>query len=80
VQQAEIPLRGDLLLAAVADESTPRSVRRRSSTRAGGRGIVTEPTDLQIGMAHRGFAWLEVETLEKQRTAAAGRRASTPTA
>jgi acetylornithine deacetylase/succinyl-diaminopimelate desuccinylase family protein len=24
--------------------------------------VVTEPTDLQIGVAHKGFAWLEVET------------------
>ena len=24
--------------------------------------VVTEPTDLQIGVAHKGFAWLEIET------------------
>jgi acetylornithine deacetylase len=24
--------------------------------------VVTEPTDLQIGVAHKGFAWVEVET------------------
>src|SRR3954466_12755199 len=24
--------------------------------------VVTEPTDLQIGVAHKGFAWAEVET------------------
>ena len=26
------------------------------------RAVVTEPTDLQIGVGHKGFAWLEVET------------------
>jgi acetylornithine deacetylase len=25
--------------------------------------VVTEPTDLQIGVGHKGFAWLEVETV-----------------
>ena len=24
--------------------------------------MVTEPTDLKIGVAHKGFAWLDVET------------------
>jgi len=66
VQDAGLPLRGDLLLAAVADEEYAsigtQAVIQKVQVDA---AIVTEPTDLQIGMAHRGFAWLEVETLGK---------------
>ncbi len=66
VQDADLHLRGDLLLAAVADEEYAsigtQAVIQKVQVDA---AIVTEPTDLQIGMAHRGFAWLEVETLGK---------------
>ncbi len=62
-------LRGDLLVAAVADEEyaslgTADLLERR------GRGeiafdaaIVTEPTSLRLCVAHRGFTWIEVRTL-----------------
>ena len=57
-----IGLAGDLLLAAVADEEhaslgTSDLMRQYSVTGA----IVTEPTDLDVCLAHKGFAWLEVE-------------------
>ena len=54
-------LRGDLLVAAVADEEygslgTVELVNRISADAA----IVTEPTSLQICRAHKGYAWIEV--------------------
>lgn len=56
--------RGRVVVAAVADEEhaslgAEAFVRE---WRADG-AVVAEPTDLQIGVAHKGFAFLEVETL-----------------
>jgi acetylornithine deacetylase len=58
-----IELGGDLYFTAVADEEfasigTEDLVKRLSADAA----IVTEPTDLSIGRAHRGFIWFDVET------------------
>jgi acetylornithine deacetylase len=58
------PLVGDLVVAAVADEEyaslgTAEAVRHAPVTAA----IVTEPTELDLCIAHKGFVWLEVETL-----------------
>jgi acetylornithine deacetylase len=54
---------GRLIVAAVADEEFASlgaaAVARRWHADA---AVVTEPTDLAIGMAHKGFAWIEVET------------------
>jgi len=60
----KIPLAGDLVVAAVADEEyaslgTAEVVRHAPVTAA----IVTEPTELDLCIAHKGFVWLEVETL-----------------
>jgi acetylornithine deacetylase len=56
-------LRGDVVLAAVADEEYgsigTASVIRRVKTDA---AIVTEPTAVQICLAHKGYLWIEVET------------------
>jgi acetylornithine deacetylase len=57
-------LRGDLVIAAVADEEvasvgTTAVLGRREADAA----IVTEPTELRLCLAHKGFAWLEVETV-----------------
>jgi acetylornithine deacetylase len=56
-------LRGDVIVTAVADEEYAsigvRDVVRRMSADA---AIVTEPTALDLCIAHKGFAWLEVET------------------
>jgi acetylornithine deacetylase len=54
-------LKGDLLVAAVADEEygslgTTAVVKRMSADAA----IVTEPTSLRICRAHKGYAWIEV--------------------
>jgi len=55
-------LRGDLVVAAVADEEYgsigTAGLLRRVRTDA---AIVTEPTSLQICRAHKGYLWIEVE-------------------
>src|SRR5438128_6746693 len=56
-------LRGDVIVTAVADEEyasigTSSIVKKWHADAA----IVTEPTELHICTAHKGFAWLEVET------------------
>jgi acetylornithine deacetylase len=61
-----IALSGDLLVTAVADEEyisigSADLVKQISADAA----IVTEPTDLTISRAHRGFIWYEVETFGK---------------
>ena len=57
-------LRGDVVVCAIADEETEslgmidmlRVVRTNAA-------IVTEPTELDVFVAHKGFCWIEVETL-----------------
>jgi len=66
LKDADIRLDGDLVFSAVADEEfasigTEDLVRNIRTDAA----IVTEPTDLKIGCAHRGFIWFEVETFGK---------------
>ena len=56
-------LRGDVILTAVSDEEyasigTSSIVKRWHADAA----ILTEPTGLDICVAHKGFIWLEVET------------------
>jgi acetylornithine deacetylase len=59
---AELDLAGDVVVAAVCDEefasigsqAIARDVRADAA-------IVTEPTDLELCVAHKGFAWLEIE-------------------
>jgi acetylornithine deacetylase len=56
-------LRGDLIVTAVSDEEyasigTSSIVKQWHADAA----IVTEPTGLDICVAHKGFVWLEVET------------------
>ena len=56
-------LRGDVILTAVSDEEyasigTSSIVKRWHADAA----IVTEPTGLDVCVAHKGFLWLEVET------------------
>ena len=60
---AGAPLRGDLLVAAVADEEygsigTADLCGRIKVDAA----IVTEPTSLRVCLAHKGYLWIEVET------------------
>ncbi|MEO8336769.1 MAG: ArgE/DapE family deacylase [bacterium] len=59
---AQTAIRGEIIVAAVADEEYESAGTRaliRSGIRADG-AIVAEPTNLAIMPAHRGFVWLEV--------------------
>lgn len=55
--------RGRLVIAAVVDEEYA-SIGADALVSGWGAdmAVVTEPTDLQIGVAHKGFAWIDVET------------------
>ncbi len=59
----ELDLRGDVILAAVSDEEHASigtaSIAERYAVDA---AIITEPTGLEITIAHKGFTWLAVET------------------
>src|SRR6266699_5194421 len=60
----QLQLRGDVIVTAVVDEEyasigTTSIVKRWRADAA----IVTEPTDLNICVAHKGFIWLEVQTI-----------------
>ncbi len=58
-----LPLRGDLIVTAVCDEEYASigtaSVLRRWKADA---AIVTEPTGLDVCVAHKGFIWFEIES------------------
>ena len=57
-------LRGDVILTAVSDEefASVGTEAIAASMRADA-AIVTEPTEMQVAVAHRGFVNLEVETI-----------------
>jgi acetylornithine deacetylase/succinyl-diaminopimelate desuccinylase-like protein len=64
IARSRTPLRGDLVVAAVADEEygsigTAGLLRTLRTDAA----IVTEPTSLRICRAHKGYLWIEVEVL-----------------
>ncbi|HEY3383462.1 MAG TPA: ArgE/DapE family deacylase [Vicinamibacterales bacterium] len=60
---AGIRLRGDLVIAAVADEEYGSMGTTDLIPRCHVDGaIVTEPTNLDICLAHKGYIWIEVET------------------
>lgn len=63
-------LRGDLLIAAVADEEygsigTADVIRylKTGLTHVIRAAIVTEPTVVRICLAHKGYMWIEIETI-----------------
>jgi acetylornithine deacetylase/succinyl-diaminopimelate desuccinylase family protein len=54
---------GRLIVAAVVDEEYGSAGADALVTRwRADAGVVTEPTDLQIAIGHKGFCWVEVET------------------
>jgi acetylornithine deacetylase/succinyl-diaminopimelate desuccinylase-like protein len=56
-------LRGDVVVTAVADEEALSiGSERIAATIRADAAIVAEPTELRLAIAHRGFAWLELET------------------
>ncbi len=63
VAAADLELAGDLIVTAVADEEALSiGSERIAETVSADAAIVTEPTGLDIAVAHRGFVWLELET------------------
>jgi len=63
LQAADVDLAGDVIVAAVIDEEhesrgTEAVVERYEADGA----VVTEPTDLELALAHKGFAWIDIET------------------
>jgi acetylornithine deacetylase len=55
--------RGRLIVAAVADEEYASLGADQLVTEwTADAAVVTEPTDLQIAIGHKGFAWFEIET------------------
>lgn len=61
-EASRLRLAGDVLLAAVADEEhaslgVQEALRRLSADAA----VVTEPTELAVAVAHKGFVWSEIE-------------------
>jgi len=57
-------LRGDLVICAAADEETEsRGMADLLGVVHTDAAIVTEPTELEVYVAHKGFCWIEVETL-----------------
>jgi acetylornithine deacetylase len=60
----DLHLKGDLIITAVADEEVASiGTTAVLSEFHADFGIVTEPTELRLCLAHKGFVWLEVETV-----------------
>ena len=59
-------VRGRVLVVAVSDEETTSTgiVEVLRHVRADG-AVITEPTELAVGIAHRGFVWVEIEVRGK---------------
>lgn len=58
----DLGLAGDVIVAAVADEEVASFGTSAVIERFGAdAAIVTEPTELRLCLAHKGFVWLEVE-------------------
>ena len=59
---ARAGLAGDVVVAAVADEEhASLGVREALSALRADAAIVTEPTELELVVAHKGFVWVEIE-------------------
>jgi acetylornithine deacetylase len=61
-EAAGLDLRGDVVVAAVADEEHASfGVREALAHVRADAAIVTEPTELDVAIAHKGFIWAEIE-------------------
>ena len=59
---ARLGLAGDVIVAAVADEEDASSgIQQVLPTVHADAAIVTEPTELEVVVAHKGFVWAELE-------------------
>jgi len=62
-RDAGLRLRGDLVICAAADEETESlGISDLLEVVHTDAAIVTEPTELDVYVAHKGFCWIEVET------------------
>lgn len=62
LKDANIELKGDLILAFVADEEALSiGTEHLVKTYRADAAIITEPTDMKLGTAHRGFIWFELD-------------------
>jgi acetylornithine deacetylase len=62
LKDSGVKLRGDVLVAAVADEEYGSLGTSDMLTRMKPDGaIITEPTALEVCLAHKGYLWIEVE-------------------
>src|SRR4051794_23081457 len=63
-EAAAMGLAGDVVVAAVADEEHASfGVQEALGVVAADAAVVTEPTELQLAVAHKGFVWSEVEVV-----------------
>ena len=61
-EAARLGLAGTVVVAAVADEEhASLGVQDALRSVSADAAVVTEPTELEVAIAHRGFAWLEIE-------------------
>jgi acetylornithine deacetylase len=61
-QAARLELAGDVVVAAVCDEEFASiGTQAVAATQRADAAIVTEPTALEVCVAHKGFAWLEID-------------------
>lgn len=61
-EAAALGLAGDVVVAAVADEEhASLGVREVLASLRADAAVVTEPTELELVVAHKGFVWSEIE-------------------
>jgi acetylornithine deacetylase/succinyl-diaminopimelate desuccinylase-like protein len=61
-EAARLDLAGDVVVAAVADEEHASfGVQQVVRALRADAAVVTEPTELEIAVAHKGFVWAEIE-------------------
>jgi len=63
-EAAGLRLAGDVVVAAVADEEhASLGVQEILRSVTADAAIVTEPTELEVVVAHKGFVWIEIEVV-----------------
>jgi acetylornithine deacetylase len=63
-EAAHAGLSGDVVVAAVADEEhSSIGVQEALRSVTADAAIVTEPTELELIVAHKGFVWIEIEVI-----------------
>ena len=63
LKASDVELGGDVIVAAVIDEEHKSRGTEAVTERYDVDGaVVTEPTDLELALAHKGFVWVDVKT------------------